>query len=126
MRILLALYLFTFFANATSCIETEEQNAKWDAAYASKFKINSVLNESTYSISVSIPQEIDGQSFNLAGIIIGNKNNPAFYSALKIFEDEGEAIVWFLVKADAIEKHSLILSYGDGCGISINVPVVVN
>jgi len=122
MRILLALYFFSFFANATSCFETEEQTSKWDAAYASKFKINSELIEGNYTISVSIPQELEGQSFKLAGIIIGDKGNPSFYSSLKVFENK----IWFIVSAKTIEKHNLVFNYGDGCGISITVPVVVN
>ncbi|MEH6396065.1 hypothetical protein [Pseudoalteromonas sp.] len=123
MRILLALYFFSFFTNATSCFQSEEQAAKWDATYAGQFKLNSELNKGTYSVSVSIPKTIEGQSFNVAGIIIGDEDNPSFFATLKPFKDESETKIWFLVKANPIEKNSLIFSYGDGCGISITVPI---
>ncbi|MBA6230587.1 MULTISPECIES: hypothetical protein, partial [unclassified Colwellia] len=90
MRILLALYFFSFFTNATSCIANEEQNAKWDATYANKFKIISKLNKGSFSVVVSVPKYIEEQPFNLAGIIIGDEDNPSFFSSLKVFEDEGE------------------------------------
>jgi hypothetical protein len=85
MRILLALYFFSFFTNATSCFQSEEQSAKWDATYAGQFKLNSELNKGTYSVSVSMPKDIEGQSFKLSGIIIGDEDNPSFFCLIKSF-----------------------------------------
>ncbi len=84
MRVLIALYFISFFTNGTSCFNTEEQSAKWNGAYANQFKIDSELNDDSYSVVVSIPKYIEKQSFDLASIIISDGETPSFFAIYKI------------------------------------------
>ena len=98
----------------------------WDNKYGGLFKVETTLNKTAYDVVATLPKKIDDQNFNSVLLFMGNLEEPSFGASLTTFEDDGETKVWYVSEHDTEKQHFLIFSYGDGCGMSVTVPVVFN
>ena len=123
MRCLFLLYLFRFGSSAASCIQTDDQVAAWNLKYNHLFNVRVQQNNSSFSVTVYLPEKIKEEMFNFVWVAVGEQDDPLFAIPTTVVKEEGKTKAWFIAKPLNGEKYAFIFSYGKGCGIEIEVPV---
>jgi hypothetical protein len=102
---------------------SDKQIALWNEKYVSLFKVSTEKNNNSFNVQVSLPNNIEGKIFKAVWLVVGDDNDPSFIAPLSTYEEDSKTKVWFVVKPNNNDKNVLIFSYGEGCGISVDVPI---
>jgi hypothetical protein len=123
LRYIIALYFISFISSASTCMTSDKQIALWNEKYVSLFKVSTEKNNNSFNVQVSLPNNIEGKIFKAVWLVVGDDNDPSFIAPLSTYEEDSKTKVWFVVKPNNNDKNVLIFSYGEGCGISVDVPI---
>lgn len=126
MRWVLLSLLFCGASNASTCIVTQEQEFLWNEKYRSLFTVNTEYFDSSYSVEILIPNEIEGQEYKGSALFIDSFEEPSLFMPAQTFERDEGKVVWYTVGHELVRKHFFAFSYGEDCGISVTVPIVFN
>ncbi len=113
-------------AEAATCISSDEQAFLWNQKYRSQFDVQNEYTDGSYAIEVYAPAALDELEFKNAAFAIGNEESPILYIPVKTFMSEGKRVLFYAVEAEMVRKQFLIFTYGEGCGISVSIPVEFN
>jgi hypothetical protein len=123
VRCLFFLYLLSFVSSASSCIQTDEQVAIWSSKYIHLFNVSTQENNSSFSVTVSLPDKINEKMFNSVWVVVGDQDDPLMALPTTVIEEEGKTKAWFIAKPIDAEEYVFLFSYGKSCGVAIEVPV---
>ncbi|WP_343862672.1 hypothetical protein [Aliiglaciecola litoralis] len=105
---------------------TEEQEFLWNEKYRPLFKVNTDYFDESYSVEIVIPNKIGEREYQNSALFIDSLDEPSLFMPAEAFEHDEGKVVWYTVGNELVRKHFLVFSYGEGCGISVTVPVVFN
>ncbi len=126
LRWILLSLLFCGASHAATCIVTEEQEFLWNEKYRPLFKVNTDYIDGSYSVEIVIPNRIGEREYQNSALFIDSLDEPSLFMPAEAFEHDEGKVVWYTVGNELVRKHFLAFSYGEGCGISVTVPVVFN
>ena len=126
LRWILLSLLFCGSSNATTCIVTEEQEFLCNEKYRQLFKVNTDYFDGSYSVEIVIPNKIDDREYQNSALFIDSLEEPSLFMPAEAFEHDDGKVVWYTVGNELVRKHFFVFSYGEGCGISVTVPVIFN
>lgn len=120
----------SFEGVAKSCMATDELFQAWSDQYKEKIQIKSQKSESGYTVEISFPASIDGRKFKNIWLFKGEPAYDAtqmdydFDMPLDSWEGEGSTMhSIYGVKPFLAKDNYIEISYGEGCGISVQYPV---
>ena len=113
-------------AEATTCIATDEDFFLWNQKYQSLIDVKSRMTDGDYVIEVIAPSSIDDREFKNVVLIFGNSESPSLFVPLQIYDEDGKKVTWYTVAGEMVRNQTLEFSFGEGCGISVSVPVIFN
>lgn len=123
--ILFCLFLCST-AEATTCIVTDEDIFLWNQKYQSLFDVKSRMSDGDYVVEVNAPSRLDDRELENVVLIFGNPESPSLFVPLQTYDEDDKKVTWYTVAGEMVRKQTLAFSYGDGCGISVTVPVIFN
>jgi hypothetical protein len=123
--ILFALFISTT-AEATTCFTTDEDVFLWNQKYQSLFDVETRMADGDFVIEVNAPSNLDKSAFDNVVLIFGNEEHPSLFVPLQTYDVDGKKVTWYTVAGEMVRKQTLAFSYGDGCGITVTVPVIFN
>lgn len=126
MRWILLSSLFCGASNASTCIVTEEQAFLWNEKYQSLFTVNTDYFDGSYSVEILIPNKIEDREYKNSALFIDSLEEPSLFMPAEAFEHDEGKVVWYTVGNELVRKHLFVFSYGEGCSISVTVPVIFN
>ena len=122
--------LFTLFisttAEATTCFTTDEDVFLWNQKYQSLFDVETRMADGDFVIEVNAPSSLDKSAFDNVVLIFGNEEYPSLFVPLQTYDVDGKKATWYTVGGEMVREQVLTFSYGDGCGITVTVPVIFN
>ena len=126
LRWILLSLLFCGASNATTCIVTEEQEFLWNEKYRQLFKVNTDYFDGSYSVEIVIPNKVGDREYQNSALFIDSLEEPSLFMPAEAFDHDEGKVVWYTVGNELVRKHFFVFSYGEGCGISVTVPVIFN
>ncbi len=113
-------------AEATTCIATDEDFFLWNQKYQSLIDVKSRMSDGDYVVEVNAPSSLDERAFENVVLVFGNSESPSLFVPLQTYDEDGKKVTWYTVAGEMVRNQTLEFSYGEGCGISVSVPVIFN
>ena len=126
MRWILLSLLFCGASNASTCIVTEEQAFLWNEKYQPLFTVNTEYFDGSYSVEILLPNKIEDREYKNSALFIDSLEEPSLFMPAEALERDEGKVVWYTVGNELVRKLFFVFSYGEGCGISVTLPVVFN
>jgi hypothetical protein len=126
MKCILICLFLCGTAEATTCIATDEDFFLWNEKYQSLIDVKSRMSDGDYVVEVNAPSRLEERAFKNVVLIFGNSESPSLFVPLQTYDEDDKKVTWYTVAGVMVRKQTLAFSYGDGCGISVTVPVIFN
>lgn len=126
MKLILFALFLSSTAKAATCIATDEDFFLWNQKYQSLIDVKSRISDGDYVVEVIAPGSLDNRMFDNVVLIFGNSESPSLFVPLQTYDEDGKKVTWYTVAGEMVRNQTLAFSYGEGCGISVSVPVIFN
>ncbi|MBD3586082.1 hypothetical protein HHX48_10060 [Salinimonas sp. HHU 13199] len=115
----LLLLLVNFGCLASSCIVTDELREQFNSKHGEKVTIDTTLRDSNYSVTIKLPESIEGQSSYSVWLVSDSLVEPTFIFPLDLYEEDNLTVAWYEIDAGLVRKHFVIVSLNDYCAPSL-------
>ena len=113
--IILFLSTISCFVNADSCSITEAARQEYNDQHRNKVTVEVSLDDSDYFVTINLPNSIENQNLNSVLLVSENIEKPTFVAPLKVFHEGEQLVSWYSVDAGLIQKHFIVVGFGEGC-----------
>ncbi|WP_202942504.1 hypothetical protein [Alteromonas macleodii] len=117
--IFLLLLLVNFGCLASSCIVTDEMRAQFNSKHVEDVAIETALRDSKFSVTIKLPESIEGQSSYSVRLVSDSLEEPTFTFPLDLYEEDNKTKAWYEIDAGLVRKHFVVVSLNDYCAPSI-------
>ncbi|APD86460.1 hypothetical protein BM527_10385 [Alteromonas sp. Mex14] len=111
----LLLLLVNFGCLASSCIVTDEMRDQFNSKHGEKLTIDTALRDSNFSVTIKLPENIEGQSSYSVWLISDSLEEPTFIFPLDLYEEDNQTMAWYEIDAGLVRKHFVVVSLNDYC-----------
>ena len=98
----------------------------WNEKYQPLFTVNTEYFDGSYSVEILLPNKIEDREYKNSALFIDSLEEPSLFMPAEALERDEGKVVWYTVGNELVRKHFFVFSYGEGCGISVTLPVVFN
>ena len=117
--IFLLLLLVNFGCLASSCIVTDEMREQFNSKHVEDVAIDTTLRDSNFSVTIKLPESIEGQSSYSVWLVSDSLEEPTFIFPLDLYEEDNQTKAWYEIDAGLVRKHFVVVSLNDYCAPSI-------
>ncbi|MBJ2129634.1 hypothetical protein JC525_11890 [Alteromonas sp. IB21] len=125
MKAVILFCLFTSFSHASSCFSDSSTELETTEKYKSLFEFETEIQEGSAVISIHIPVSLEGKEYVIGAVLMDSIDDPTFFIPIHATKAKNSYIVAYILSRELVRRHFVTFTYGEGCGISVTLPVVL-
>ena len=126
MKAVLLFILFSSFAQASTCLSSSSSELETTEKYKSLFEFETEIQEGSAVISIHIPVFLEGKEYVIGAVLMDSIDDPTFFIPVHATKAKNSYVVAYVLSRELVRRHFVTFTYGEGCGISVTLPVVLD
>ena len=126
MKVFLLFILFSSFTQAATCFSSSSSELEITEKYKALFEFETEIQEDSAVISIHIPVSLEGKEYVTGAVLMDSIEDPTFFIPVHAAKANNSYIVAYVLSRELARRHFVTFTYGEGCGTSVTLPVVLN